>query len=81
MYSRYGISLSFILSLAAAQKIQFDGRLPTGTNTAVLDATNNFFQTRNVVGQNLTFGKAVLLPNVQPSLFDSNTVPLEVTIR
>lgn len=75
------ICVSYLLSLAAAQKVQFDGRLPSGTQLTSLDADNKFFQTKNVVGQNLTLSKVVQLPNVQPSIFDSNTVPLEVTIK
>lgn len=80
LFARSSLLLS-ILSLAAAQKISFDGRLPSGTSLTSLDSNNQFFQTKNVVGQNLTLSKVVQLPNIQPSIFDSNTVPLEVTIK
>lgn len=79
--SPLAVCLLSLLSLAAAQKISFDGRLPANTALTSLDTNNKFFQAKNVVGQNVTFSKAIQLPNVQPSIFDSNTVPLEVTIK
>lgn len=77
----WSVSTLSFLSLAASQTIQFDGRIPVGTQLADFDATNTFFGNKNVFGQNLTFSKLLQLPNVQPSLFDSNSVPVEVTIR
>lgn len=83
MYSRFTSSVSFlsILSLAASQEIQFDGRIPAGTALTAFDADNTFFASGNVVGQNLTFSQALQLPDIQGSIFDQGTVPLEVTIR
>lgn len=83
MYTHYTSSLPFlsILSLAASQNIQFDGRVPTGTALTAFDAENGLFNSGNVFGQNLSFSQLLQLPDVQGSIFDQNTVPLEVTIR
>ncbi|KAJ4385560.1 hypothetical protein N0V93_009989 [Gnomoniopsis smithogilvyi] len=70
-----------LTSLVAAQTIQFDGRVPAGTQVAAFDATNGFFNPSNVFGANLSFSKVLQLPSVSPSLFDVGTVPLEVTIN
>lgn len=69
-------------SLAAAQTIQFDGRVPAGTKLTDFDSANDFFGSTNVLGEGLKFSDLLLLPNVDPSLLDvDNTVPIEVTIR
>lgn len=71
-----------LASLATAQTIQFDGRVPADTELADFDAANDLFGNENVLGEGLKFSDLLLLPNVDPSLFDvDNTVPLEVTIR
>lgn len=70
-----------LLSLAASQTIQFDGRVPAGTALTAFDADNDLFQSGNVFGQNLSFSKLLQLPDVAGSLFDQGTVPIEVTIR
>lgn len=72
--------LSFT-SLVVGQAIQFDGRVPSGTQVTAFDATNGLFNPANVFGANLSFSKILQLPAVQPSLFDVGTVPLEVTIK
>lgn len=83
MSSRFAPSLSFlsILSLAASQTIQFDGRIPAGTQLSAFDSDNAFFQSGNVFGQNTSFSKLLKLPDIQGSIFDQGTVPIEVTIR
>lgn len=83
MYSRLASALSFLstLSLAASQNIQFDGRVPAGTQLSAFDSDNALFQSGNVFGQNLSFSKLLQLPSIQGSIFDQDTVPVEVTIR
>lgn len=75
-------TLVSLASLAASQSaIQFDGRVPAGTQLSAFDSDNGLFNPSNVFGKNLTFSKLLQLPDVAPSLFDVGTVPLEVTIR
>ncbi|KAJ4418005.1 hypothetical protein N0V82_005857 [Gnomoniopsis sp. IMI 355080] len=69
-----------LTSLVAAQTIQFDGRVPAGTELTAFDAANGLFNPANVFGANLSFSKLLQLPSVSPSLFDVGTVPVEVTI-
>ncbi|KAF3766925.1 hypothetical protein M406DRAFT_251837 [Cryphonectria parasitica EP155] len=66
MFSQSLFYLSSLLSLAAAQSIQFDGRIPTGTQLTEFDVANGIFDPSNVFGQNLTFSKLLQLPAVQP---------------
>lgn len=85
MVSSKLVSVSSILSLlplAAAQKctLQFDGRIPGTFTAASFDAANAFFSQSNVFGQGLKFSQLIQLPSVTPSLFDTATVPVEVTI-
>lgn len=70
------------LSVVLAQScdIQFDGRVSAGSAVADFDATNNLFSPDNVFGQGLKFSQLLELPAVTPSLFDVNTIPVEVTI-
>lgn len=69
-------------SLAAAQTIQFEGRVPAGTKLTDFDAANDFFGADNVLGEGLKFSDLLLLPDIDASLLDvDNTVPIEVTIR
>lgn len=70
-----------LTSLVAAQTIQFDGRVPAGTEVTAFDSDNGLFNPANVFGANLSFSKLLQLPSVSPSLFDVGTVPVEVTIR
>lgn len=72
-----------LATLAAAQIIQFDGRVPAGTPLTAFDADNGLFSPSNVFGKGLKPSELLLLPVISPSLFDiaSGTVPLEVTIR
>lgn len=75
-------TLVSLASLAASQSaIQFDGRVPAGTQLSAFDSDNGLFNPSNVFGKNLTFSQLLQLPDVAPSLFDVGTVPLEVTIR
>lgn len=71
----------YLASLAATQTIQFDGRVPEGTKLTEFDSTNDLFGSTSVLGADLKFSDLLLLPNVAPSLFDDNTVPIEVTIK
>lgn len=80
-HSFSGLSFLSFLSLAASQKIQFDGRVASGTAATAFDTDNGLFQPKNVFGQNLTFGKLLKLPSTQGSIFDQNTVPVEITLR
>lgn len=83
MFARsFNIIFSFYLSsLAAAQTIQFDGRVPENTELTEFDSANDLFGSDSVLGEGLKFSDLLLLPGVDPSLFDDNTVPIEVTIR
>jgi hypothetical protein len=75
-------SLFSLASLAASQSaIQFDGRVPAGTQLSAFDSDNGLFNPSNVFGKNVTFSQLLQLPDVAPSLFDVGTVPLEVTIK
>lgn len=74
-------TLVSLASLAASQSaIQFDGRVPAGTQLSAFDSENGLFNPDNVFGKNLTFSQLLQLPDVAPSLFDVGTVPLEVTV-
>ncbi|KAK0621826.1 hypothetical protein B0T17DRAFT_493998 [Bombardia bombarda] len=77
------LTLSFIFtSLTFAQDctLQFDGRIPGTLTAAGFDATNQFFGSGNVFGAGLAFSQLIQLPAIAGSLFDTATVPLEVTI-
>ncbi|KAI8200254.1 hypothetical protein K4K52_008124 [Colletotrichum sp. SAR 10_76] len=77
-------TLLWLASTAAAQKckIQFDGRIPSGTALKSLDAKNNFFNPQNVFGKGLAFSQVLQLPKQAGSPFDgTKSVPIEVTIR
>lgn len=81
MIARTLTSVAFA-SLAAAQQIQFEGRVPANTKLTDFDSTNDLFGADNVLGEGLKFSDLLLLPDIEPSLLDvNNTVPLEVTIR
>lgn len=70
-----------LTSLTAAQTIQFDGRVPSDTKLTDFDSANDLFGSDSVLGEGLKFSDLLLLPDIDPSLFDDNTVPIEVTIR
>lgn len=70
-----------LASLAATQTIVFDGRVPKDTKLTDFDSTNDLFGSDSVLGEGLKFSDLLLLPDVGPSLFDDDTVPIEVTIR
>lgn len=76
--------LNFItlLSLATAQSctLQFDARVTAGTSVFSFDTISSPFSSSNVFGAGLTFSDLLQLPDVAPSLFDANTIPIEVTI-
>ncbi|KAK3938689.1 hypothetical protein QBC46DRAFT_291977 [Diplogelasinospora grovesii] len=83
MTSIHSLAIASLLATAvAAQKcaLQFDGRVPSTLTTAGFDATNQFFSSANVLGQGLKFSELIQLPGGTGSLFDTNTVPVEVTI-
>ncbi|CAN8098175.1 unnamed protein product [Discula destructiva] len=68
-------------SLAASQIIQFEGRVPAGTQLTDFDSPNALFGSQFVLGAGLKFSDLLLLPAVGPSLLDvASTVPIEVTI-
>ncbi|KAJ4393523.1 hypothetical protein N0V93_002735 [Gnomoniopsis smithogilvyi] len=70
----------YFASLAATQTIQFDGRVPGNTKLTDFDSANDLFGSDSVLGEGLKFSDLLLLPDVAASLFDDNTVPIEVTI-
>ncbi|KAF4930742.1 hypothetical protein CGCVW01_v000739 [Colletotrichum viniferum] len=75
--------LLWLASTAAAQKckIQFDGRIPSGTALKSLDAKNNFFNPQFVFGKGLAFSQVLQLPKQAGSPFDgTKSVPIGVTI-
>ncbi|KAK4205001.1 hypothetical protein QBC40DRAFT_303021 [Triangularia verruculosa] len=71
-----------LVGLAAAQicGLQFDGRIPATLGVAGFDVPNQFFSESNVFGAGLSFSQLIQLPAISGSLFDINTVPIEVTI-
>lgn len=71
----------YLASLAATQTIQFDGRVPENTELTEFDSANDLFGSDSVLGAGLKFSDLLLLPDIDPSLFDDNTVPIEVTIK
>lgn len=79
----HSLIFTALASLAAAQKIVFDGRIPAATKLTDFDAKNKFFGESNVIGKGLKFSEALLLPKTGASIFDTKggTVPLEVTIK
>ncbi|OAA67092.1 hypothetical protein SPI_01668 [Niveomyces insectorum RCEF 264] len=82
MRSSASLALLALPLLASAQKcaIQFDGRIPSSFSAATFDTNNNVFSPSNVFGQNLKLSQLVELPAQTGSLFDVDTVPVEVTI-
>nr|XP_036577089.1 uncharacterized protein CTRU02_12984 [Colletotrichum truncatum]KAF6783968.1 hypothetical protein CTRU02_12984 [Colletotrichum truncatum] len=77
-------TLLSLASIAAAQKckIQFDGRVPSGTALKSFDADNKLFNSKNVFGKGLSFSKVLQMPKQAGSLFDgAKNVPTEVTIN
>ncbi|KAK6211299.1 hypothetical protein QIS74_10563 [Colletotrichum tabaci] len=81
-YSKSFALLSFVSGAVAQQcTLQFDGRIPVGTEVEAFDANNNIFNPKNVVGAGLTFSQVLQLPNENSSPFDGNdNVPLAVAI-
>ncbi|TDZ19912.1 hypothetical protein C8034_v011877 [Colletotrichum sidae] len=76
-------TLITLASAVTAQKckLQFDGRIPSGTALKAFDAKNNFFNPQNVFGKGLSFSQLLQLPKEGASPFDgTKTVPIEVTI-
>ncbi|KAK3688852.1 hypothetical protein B0T22DRAFT_162731 [Podospora appendiculata] len=83
MFSSQSLTvLSLLAPLVSAQacKLQFDGRIPATLTAAGFDATNQFFGSSNVFGKGLAFSQLIQLPAITGSLFDTNTVPVAVTI-
>lgn len=77
------LSLLALATATSAQncQLQFDGRVPVGSTPASFDVNTSPFGTKNVFGQNLTWSKIILLPNITRSLFDGTAnIPLEVTL-
>ncbi|KAK1758980.1 hypothetical protein QBC47DRAFT_436390 [Echria macrotheca] len=76
------VLLFALSSLAAAQKckLQFDGRVPSNSALTGFDAANQLFSSANVLGAGLKFSQLLKLPAITGSLFDTNTIPVEVTI-
>ncbi|KAK0741987.1 hypothetical protein B0T21DRAFT_360501 [Apiosordaria backusii] len=74
--------LSSLVRLTSAQScnLQFDGRIPDTLDVAGFDSPNEFFSESNVFGAGLSFSQLLQLPPVPGSLFDINTIPIEVTI-
>ncbi|GKT51964.1 uncharacterized protein ColSpa_12145 [Colletotrichum spaethianum] len=82
---RYYTSLTLLSLVAGAFSqqciLQFDSRVPVGTEVEAFDATNNLFNPKNVVGAGLSFSQVLQLPNENSSPFDGNdNVALAVTI-
>ncbi|KAJ9137509.1 Glycoside hydrolase family 131 protein [Pleurostoma richardsiae] len=72
-----------LISHSSAQKcsLQFDGRVPSTFSPVSFDSANNgIFSSSNVFGQGLRLSQLIQLPAVTPSLFDVDTISLEVTI-
>ncbi|KAK1765884.1 hypothetical protein QBC33DRAFT_542795 [Phialemonium atrogriseum] len=85
MVSSRSFSAASVLSLASSVlaqtcTLQFDGRIPADFGVASFDTANNFFSSGNVFGQGLKFSQLLKTPAATGSLFDTNTIPVEVTI-
>ncbi|KAH8658177.1 hypothetical protein BX600DRAFT_524509 [Xylariales sp. PMI_506] len=74
---------SLLPMLVASQQcdVQFDGRVPSTFLASTFDTTNNVFDPKNVFGRNLTWSHIVKLQTEDSSLFDVQTIPVEVTIN
>ncbi|KAK4655398.1 hypothetical protein QC762_302140 [Podospora pseudocomata] len=81
---KHGIPLLFasLVTSVSAQscRLQFDGRVPPSFGVAGFDTPNNFFSETNVLGAGLSFSQLIQLPAISASLFDIETIPIEVTI-
>ncbi|KAK4175255.1 hypothetical protein QBC36DRAFT_190332 [Triangularia setosa] len=68
--------------LTSAQRcsLQFDGRVPASLSVAGFDTPNDFFSENNVLGAGLQFSQLIQVPAISGSLFDIDTIPIEVTI-
>ncbi|VBB76803.1 Putative protein of unknown function [Podospora comata] len=81
---KHGIPLLFaspVTSVSAQScRLQFDGRVPPSFGVAGFDTPNNFFSETNVLGAGLSFSQLIQLPAISASLFDIETIPIEVTI-
>ncbi|KAL2070165.1 hypothetical protein VTL71DRAFT_13191 [Oculimacula yallundae] len=75
-------SMLAMVSAAVAQNcpIVFDGRVPAASTQALFDTEASPFNTGFVKGSELNFSQIVQLPTVPPSLFDTTTIPFEVTL-
>ncbi|KAK4458389.1 hypothetical protein QBC42DRAFT_290603 [Cladorrhinum samala] len=74
-------SLAATTASAQSCALQFDGRVPANLGLAGFDAANQVFSNANVLGAGLKFSQLLQLPQaVGGSLFDVDTVPVEVTI-
>lgn len=74
--------ISSLLCVSQAQKcpVTFEGRVPSNFTAATFDTTTSLFNPANVFGQGLKWSQIIQLPAVSGSLFDQNTIPVEVTI-
>ncbi|KAI1427307.1 hypothetical protein F5Y12DRAFT_783419 [Xylaria sp. FL1777] len=81
----YRSLVSFLVmtsTLVVSQKcdLQFDGRVPSDFSAASFNANNGVFDPNNVFGQGLDLGSIIEIQNSLSSLFDIDTIPVEVTI-
>ncbi|KAI0105656.1 glycoside hydrolase family 131 protein [Nemania sp. FL0031] len=74
--------LAIFPALVVSQQcdLQFDGRVPSNFAAATFDTNNGVFNPDNVFGKGLNLGSIVQLQNSLSSLFDVDTIPVEVTI-
>lgn len=70
-------------STSSSPSIFWDGRIPAGSTPSLFDSSKSPYGTSSVFGQNLTFGKLIMIPTVtSESLFDAKDKDsaFEVTI-
>ncbi|TGJ85671.1 hypothetical protein E0Z10_g3096 [Xylaria hypoxylon] len=83
--ARYRSLISFLVipsTLVVSQQcdLQFDGRVPSDFSAATFNTNNGVYNPSNVFGKGLNFGSILEIQNSLSSLFDVDTVPVEVTI-
>ncbi|KAK2030606.1 hypothetical protein LX32DRAFT_681686 [Colletotrichum zoysiae] len=83
---QYSKSLTLLSLLAGAFgqicNLQFDARVPVGTEVEEFDVANTLFNSRSVIGAGLIFSKVLQVSNEASSPFDGNdNVALAVAIN
>ncbi|PGH06805.1 hypothetical protein AJ79_06447 [Helicocarpus griseus UAMH5409] len=83
MAAKLSLSLLAAVSIAAAQTcpLQFEGRIPADATPEFFDESTSLFNTEYNLGADLKWSQVIVFPEVEPSLFDTETRPFEITIN